>query len=524
MFRPAAMVKLYCTFYKGYRETVLYKLQELGSVQFFDVKEKNRLEGPPVDARRAMRELERANRMLVAIPSREVPILHKLLGPPAVFIKPVEEPTDSLLEAIGIKLDLIEKEFLAVEKSGDRDAMRAFSEKYYHELLVFKEELQNLADRINAQESFGKTEYTLVFGCWVPKKQLGNVKEALREATDGSCLINVEEPARGEDVPVLLDNPGVLKSFELLTVNYGLPAYRSIDPTPFLAVSFTIFFGIMFADVGYGLVLALLSLFAYLKSTKMNQAQRDINVILFFGALAGVIYGAYVGEIFGGLIHVKTPWQGRELIENIGLLLGISVAIGIFHVSLSCLSRSASNILARKLPIYPLAILIILWSGVLSLLSLTGAGSGLITPAISTKVMYALAAGVFLLAISKKHHDSGSVLMAMVMTGFEVLDELIALFANTISYVRIGILSTLHVILAGLVARIILSLPMNVFGLVVGVIIFVLGVAFLLSLGVFISFIHTLRLHWLEFFKRFYSGIGESFKTFSAKREVTLIV
>ncbi|MFQ5816186.1 MAG: hypothetical protein ACE5G7_06785, partial [Candidatus Hydrothermarchaeaceae archaeon] len=124
MFRPAAMVKLYCTFYKGYRERVLYKLQELGLVQFFDFREKAKLEVPPLEARQVMRELERTNRILVAFPSRQVPILHKLFGPPAVFLKLVEEPRESLLENIKGNLDIIEKEFLEVEKSGDRNALK----------------------------------------------------------------------------------------------------------------------------------------------------------------------------------------------------------------------------------------------------------------------------------------------------------------------------------------------------------------------------------------------------------------
>ncbi|MEE9594643.1 MAG: V-type ATPase 116kDa subunit family protein [Candidatus Hydrothermarchaeales archaeon] len=507
MFRPAVMVKLYCTFYKGYKERVLYRLQELGLVQFFDIKENTQLEAPTVEIRHVMRALERTNRILVAIPSRRVPVLHKVFGPPAVFVKVVQEPKESLLETIEEKLDVIEKKFLEVEKSGDKAAMRDFGEKYYQELLTSREELQNLADRTNALEEFGRTDYTMTFGAWVPKKHMGSVKDVLKDATDGSCLISVEDPKKGEDIPVLLDNPGILKPFELLTVNYGIPTYGSIDPTPFLAVTFTIFFGMMFGDVGYGLILALLSFFAYMKTTKAEQAQRDINVILIFGALAGVIFGAYVGEIFGGLIHVETPWHGRELLENVGLLLAISVGIGVFHITLSCLSRSVGTVMLGKLPIYPLAILLILWSGTILIISTTEAAGELITTSLVIKLKYTLAAGVALLTVKKK---------------FEVFDELISLFANTISYVRIGILSTLHVILAGIVAGIILGLPTNIFGLIIGVIVFVLGVAFLLTLGVFISFIHTLRLHWLEFFKRFYSGMGESFKTFSAKREVTL--
>jgi V/A-type H+-transporting ATPase subunit I len=514
------MVKLYCTFYKGYREKVLFRLQELGVAQFFDVKEKTKLEAPSVEVRHVMRELERVNRILVGIPSRKEPIMHKLFGPPAVPLKIVEEPKESLLDTIREKLDIIEKEFLEAEKSGDRNALSNFSEKYQQELLAYREELLNLADRINAIGNFGETEYTLTLGAWVPKKYLKKAIDALHEATEGACLIHTEKPGRDEEVPVLLDNPGFLKHFELLTVNYGMPEYRSIDPTPFLAVTFTIFFGIMFGDVGYGLVLALMSFFAYLKTTKTLQAMRDINVILIFGASAGVIYGAYVGEIFGGLIHIETPWHGRELVENIGLLLAISVSIGVFHVSLSCISRIASNIMSGKFPFYPLAILIIQWSGILLLLTTTATVES-VPPTVAGNLMYSLAVGVALLAVARKHSEGG-VFMAMVMTGFEVIDELIALFANTISYVRIGILSTLHVILAGIVANIIFALPMNIFGIVAGAIVFIIGVAFLLTLGAFISFIHTLRLHWLEFFKRFYSGMGKSFKTFSAKREFTL--
>jgi V/A-type H+-transporting ATPase subunit I len=113
-------------------------------------------------------------------------------------------------------------------------------------------------------------------------------------------VVILEEPALDEDVPVSLSLPKVLRPLSLLVEMFGLPPYRSFDPTPYLHVNFYLFFGICFSDVGYGLMLIATSLYL-IKRTRQYQGVADFGRILLMGGISTVIFGALLGSWFGDL-------------------------------------------------------------------------------------------------------------------------------------------------------------------------------------------------------------------------------
>lgn len=501
MLRVAEVKKVYCIFHKGQRPNVLNGLQTLGLVEFFDVLDiYPELDRPKTHVGDISRELNRIKNLLseAMLGGREVSFTEKLLGPKMRPLKLLPKQTYEVLTQSRTRLDAIEAEFDALMEESKRN----FRRKYRFELLAMKEELENAYERMRAAEKFGATKDTLVLGCWVESYNAAKVAKTLRRVTEDECVITIEDPLPGEPVPVALHNPRILKPYELLSKAYGLPKYRELDPTPILALTFTIFFGMMFADVGYGLIIIALGLAVFFKTRKSSEVQRDLNLLVIYGGTASVVFGFLFGEFFGGIIHLGPNFIGSDIVVLLERLIFFTISIGIVHISISLISRLTSAALSKESLLYPASMLAILWSCAALALSF-------LEPLPSWSVILAellLLAGLFSLIKAK---------------GLEAFIELLVLFTNILSYMRIAVVLLFHIVIARLLYEQVYGIPRTVIGLFMGIIAFASGAAIILIVGVFMTFVQSLRLHWLEFFKRFHSGTGESFKYFARKCKYT---
>jgi len=335
-------------------------------------------------------------------------------------------------------------------------------------------------------EKFGKTDYTYILSGWVPLAQIEDVRRKL----DHKCevaIFRARHPQEDESPPVKLQNPSFLKPFEALTTSYGYPSYDGIDPTPFVALTFTIMFGIMFADIGYGLSLFFISLGVFLATTRRDKIMRSLNFILMYAGLSSIFFGFLFGEFFGGIVAIEAK---RELIGDIASLFLLSLTLGFAHITLSLLSRISTEYREKK-AIYPLSLLLIMISAIPLYLGYIPVGSGLI-----------------LLGLGSLYY----------IKRMEFFEEILALLANILSYVRVGALAVMHITISQLFANVVLSLPGNVVGVMIAIVLFFIGTAVILASGTFLVFLHSLRLHWVEFFRRFYSGRGTEYSPFSKER------
>jgi V/A-type H+-transporting ATPase subunit I len=548
MLRPAEMVKVYFMFHKKHLEDVLFSLQKLGCVQLFDVKEELALDPPDIEELSMAQELlGRVESLLEETKPRiQPPILEKVFGPRTAPLRVMKlRPTREILPEIQRRIEELEREYRelleGVEEAKTRkkkvaDELRkqritllreaflgdvsdellrrsrrlsrenamlemrllrlmvdidAFKKKNYSELLVLREEVSDLVSRLEAVTFLGATRYTLALGCWTPRKKETTVSDALLKAAKGEGILEVRKPGKNEDVPVLLENPRLLKPYEYLTERYGLPRYEEIDPTIFLAFTFTIFFGIIFADVGFGVTLALLSTLVLFKSTHWGEGHRNLNILLIYLGVASAVFGLIFGEFFGGLLRIQPLW--RNPAEDILLLFMVTVGVGVLNIFLSIVLRLILNLRAGESVLYPVSLLLLICSG--SAIAITGAN----IPAIT-----GFSLGLLLLMVDK---------------GYRTLDEIIALAANILSYGRIAVLYIVHVTVTKLLLRSLLGIPLSILGILFGVLLSILAVVVILVFDVFLIFITSLRLQWVEFFRRFYSGKGKKFQPFRAKRE-----
>lgn len=177
--------------------------------------------------------------------------------------------------------------------------------EYYHDLISINK------DKSKIRSKLVKTKETFSFDGWVPSAANKKVEELLAEYT---CWYEFEEPDEKDDIPVALNNSKVVKPMEFITKMYSLPDAREVDPTAIYTMFYITFFGIMFADIGYGIVLFLVSLFAIKKYHIDEGGVGQLLRVLSYCGISSAFWGVMFGGFFGGFdsSSCKTVFQHRN--------------------------------------------------------------------------------------------------------------------------------------------------------------------------------------------------------------------
>jgi V/A-type H+-transporting ATPase subunit I len=344
---------------------------------------------------------------------------------------------------------------------------------------------------------------TFVLEGWIPASEFERVKTTLYTAVGDALLVQLLPFTKdmNKRAPVVLQNPRVAKPFESLVNLLALPRYGHIDPTRLMAFFMPVFFGMILGDVGYGLLLLALSLGLIRKYKK--GVLHDVLAVLAMGSGWGIVFGFLFGEAFGTLgeeLGMKPLWFARTDASMVLNLLVMTVAVGAVHVTLGLILgvweavqiRSRSHLLERG------GMLI----GLISLFFLVGVLANLLPKGFMTPAVAGIIVGIVLLGASMGWLG---VLMGPI--------EFIGLIGNVLSYLRIAAIGLASVYLAK-VANDIAGIIGNV---VVGMIVAILIHALNLALGAFSPTIHSLRLHYVEFFRKFYEGGGRRYEPFKSR-------
>ncbi len=340
------------------------------------------------------------------------------------------------------------------------------------------------------------TAHAFVLEGWVPAAEVPRLTARLAEAVGPS--VSVETLAAEQwsaEAPVVLHNPRLFRPFQLLVGMLPLPRSGTIDPTPFVAIFFPMFFGLMVGDVGYALVLGLLGLALRYRS-RAETPLRAISEISLACALFTLIFGVLFGEFFGDLgrhwFGMRPLVLNREEPRDIISFLGLCLALGLVHVLLGLVLGVVSAF--RGHPRQAI-------------------GRGL------SALMMLLILAALLAAFRVLPHQLLTPLVVALLVAFPLLIaaeglvapvELLSTLGNVLSYARIMALGTASVMLA-LVAN---RLAGAAGSLVVGIIFALLFHLINFGLALFSPTIQGLRLHYVEFFGRFYSPGGIQYRPF----------
>lgn len=358
------------------------------------------------------------------------------------------------------------------------------------------------------------SEYYILYG-WMSR---GDAAKFEREIADDPLIHVIEEDVDEKLTaapPTKLKNPKIFKPFEMFVEMYGLPAYNEMDPTIFIALTYTLMFGIMFGDVGQGLVL-LIGGFLLYRFKKMNLA-----AIISLAGVWSTFFGFMYGSIFGFEDKLNPVWM--RPMDNIMTTLMLAVGFGMVLILIAMIINIVNAVRAKELGTVlfgqsGLAGMICYGTAVVCIvLYVTG------HPIPATGIL-AVAVGVPLVAIMFKEPLSnlverkskilpdGSIAMYIVEALVELFDVVLSYATNSISFVRVGAFALSHAGMMGVV----LTLAGYESGSPNWIIV-VLGNIVVTALEGLVVGIQVLRLEYYEMFSRFYKGSGKPFKAYFKK-------
>lgn len=358
-------------------------------------------------------------------------------------------------------------------------------------------------------------------------KKLAAELERLDTVETVTVPIKPKEAPSG--VPVKLKNNILVRPFEMFVKMYGLPAYNSFDPTPYVAVTYCLMFGIMFGDLGQGLVISLLGLI--LSRFTKNGLAPIMTRIGLFSAAFGVVYGSVFGieTLITPFFHRETIWrflgytkQPENIFQAATSLLIAALMIGIVLIILSMLFNTILNF--RKKDIGSALFSVNGVAGLVFYISLVAAAAGtfmfgadMFTPAYVIFLLVLPLALIFFrkplsaLISGDKPAEKTSVGNFIIENFIELFEAALSFLSNTMSYLRIGGFVLSH---AGMMLVVAQLAGTNTPGAEITagtVIVYIIGNLVVMGIEGLLVGIQVLRLEFYEIFNRFYDGSGQGF-------------
>jgi len=433
--------------------------------------------------------------LLLIVSAQVAPRVEQLLAEARVQEIPVPETYGSTALADAIPQMLARLEDIPRELAQLEQRRSELAETHGVELRRARAAFHDRLTELRALPLSGASARAFVIEGWIPAEADSALERALSARVGDRVAVSQvgKQEWETEDVPVVLRNPRLLRPFEAMTSLLPLPKYGTIDPTPFVAVFFPTFFGLILGDVGYGILLGL-GASALRKRSRPGSSLRSVAEIAGVCAVFTVGAGLLYGEMFGDLGH---RWLGLHPVafsreEALVPFLLLALALGVVHVVLGLVLGAVS--MARRHPRRAIgrglsALMVVLI--VLALLAAAGRlPDAFFTPAVVTLLV------VFPVLV--------------VVEGIVAPLELLSTLGNVLSYARIMALGIASVMLAVVANRMVGAVG----SLAVGVLFALLFHLVNFAIGVFSPTIHALRLHYVEFFGKFYSPGGTRYQPF----------
>ncbi len=456
-----------------------------------------------------------------------------------IYPKQFKEETNNLLKSLSWNQLKVPKSIrgtpteMAEQINSRISELNKELEKLSKILEVDKEEnkyiLNKIYNVIKLEEKITEVEKSVDFGdnlfilnIWIPDKDKKNIEESIGRVTNKFIITEKSANELGKQVkpPTKLKNNWFTKPFEIIVKMYGLPSYHEIDPTPFLALTYTLIFGIMFGDIGQGLVYFLAGVF-------LSQKIDSVGQLLMRLGGSSILFGFIYGSLFGLEKH-ELPWLpslvGKVLDpKNIPSILLTGVIVGIIVLTISYIFGIVNHLrkgdvkegIFGKNGIIGYLFFISLIIAVICITKLIKLS--VIVPIlimIISLIVMVLKEPLTNIILNKKpliHGNTGSYFTESI---FECVETILNALSNAISFIRVGAFALNH---AGLFLAFLVMSELTT-NIVLKILILVIGNILILTLEGLIVFIQGLRLQYYEMFSKYFSGDGIEFDPIKLKK------
>ena len=426
-----------------------------------------------------------------------------------------------ILSRFSEKMEELKKEQKQLETTL-RQAVQPISK----ELLEAKARLAQLSKAFGVRRyaaitrnEFAKKETRYLLIGWMAETDAAQLVDQMKD--DPNVTIYLEDYNDGNNIepPTKLKNNFFTKPFRMITKMYGTPNYEEFDPTPLVALTYSLMFGAMFGDVGHGLLLMILGILGYIKKN-LSGAKMFVPV-----GISSMIFGFLYGSIFGledvlPAIWLK-PSEAMTSVPFFGTLNSIfivSVCFGMFLILLTM----TMNVYMRLKEGEKLeaifdrnGVMGLIFYGLL-VITLVLYMTGHAIPAFSLVLLVMLIAlacigfkeKIIHLITKSKEKSSDGIVIQLITVFFEAFETLLSFISNTISFVRVGAFAISHGVMMGIVLMF-----AHLEGAHPNWLVFILGNLFVTGFEGLVVFIQVLRLEFYELFSHFFKGDGIEFKS-----------
>lgn len=355
---------------------------------------------------------------------------------------------------------------------------------------------------------------------WMTAKDTADFTEEIKSDDNVVCIIEDETGSKQKMPPTKLKNPKFFKPFEMYIKMYGLPAYNEIDPTIFVALTYSFIFGAMFGDVGQGLCLMIGGFLLY------RFKKSDLAGIIGICGIFSVFFGFMFGSIFGFEDVIDAVWlkpvqhmSNVPFIGKLNTVFAVTIGFGmilnlitmIFHIINGIRSKDAENIFfdTNALAGFVFYGSLTAMAALLMVGKKVPAGAILLIMFGVPLLVIGLKEPLTHLVTGRKPAQKTGIGMFITQTFFELFEVLLSYFSNTLSFIRVGAFAVSHASMM----EVVLMLG-NAESSSPNWIVIVLGNIFIMGLEGLIVGIQVLRLEYYEMFSRYYKGNGREYKPF----------
>lgn len=393
------------------------------------------------------------------------------------------------------------------EEAALKERLVALTEKLNDLYLVYEAKM-NRRVQLDATEKFKKLRDLNVISGYIPTTMREDFEQVTEKILGKDYFLEIEEADKeDENVPILLKNNKFTHAFESITSMFALPRYNEVDPTPFFAIFYWAFFGMMVADIGYGALMLIGSVIA-LKSFNLSDKTKSFIQFFFYLSFSTMIWGVVYGSLFG----LDMPFKLIDINNDAILLLLLSVVFGGIHLFYAMAIQAYIKIRDGQPmdAVYDVLFwYMALMGGIVFLLSKSLSQLPASAATISMWVMIVGMVGIVLFGGRDAKSPVGR-----FFGGLYSLYGISGYVGDFVSYSRLMALGLAGGFIAVAINMIVQMVVGTIPGIIIGAIVFLGGHLFNAFLSILSAYVHTSRLTYVEFFGKFYEGGGKAFDHF----------